>query len=341
MHSAGVMHGETRFAACPNRIGREVVDMGCCRPGRSTLNGRAGRPAFTLLEVLIVVGIIALLVAILTPSMAAARQNSRAVVCASNIRQIGTGWHMYAQQWQDSAVAGRFPKISGSTNLYWVGNGLKYRARWYAMLGAQVGLYAFSRPSPDPALDNTQPVDGEVFLDPEAREYHNARNYPYGYNFQFLGNSRRRLSGGSTDWIRWPVKTGQIKSPSRTVMAADCLGTAASTSIEQRLPYDPTGTSANTDPARIVNHGWALDPPRLTETGDFCDDNLRGKARSAPDERHRGKANVIFCDNHVERLRARQLGYVINPDGTVPLTGAGNNNWFSGVGADLDPPSIE
>jgi len=301
----------------------------------------AHAPAFTLIEVLVVAAIIAMLVAILTPSLAVARQSSRAVVCASNIRQIGMGWHMYAQQWHDSAVAGRFPKITGSTNLYWVGNGWKYRARWYAMLGAQVRLFAFSKPSPDPALDNTQPVDGDVFLDPEARAYNNSRNYPYGYNFQFLGNSRKRLSGGATDWINWPVKTGRIKSPARTVMAADCLGTAASTPLEQRLPYDPSGTAANTDPARIVNHGWALDPPRLTATGDFCDDGLRGKARSAPDERHRGKANVIFCDNHVERLRARQLGYVINTDGTVPLTGAGTNLLFSGTGRDDDPPSIQ
>jgi len=298
-------------------------------------------PALTLIEFMVVVGIIAVLVAILTPSLAAARQSSRAVVCASNIRQIGMGWHMYAQQWQDSAVAGRFPKITGSTNLYWVGNGWKYRARWYAMLGAQVRLFAFSKPSPDPALDNTQPVDGEVFLDPEAREYNNSRNYPYGYNFQFLGNSRKRLSGGATDWVRWPVKTGWIKSPARTVMAADSLGTAASTPTAQRLPYDPTGTTANPDPARIVTHGWARDPPRLTATGDFCDDNLRGKARSAPDERHHGKANVIFCDNHVERLRATQLGYVVDADGVVPLTGAGNNSLFSGTGCNDDPPSIQ
>lgn len=282
-----------------------------------------------------------LLVAVLLPSLAAARQQTRAVVCANNIRQIGMGWHMYAQQWRDVAVAGRFPKISGSANLYWVGNGWKYRARWYAMLGAQVKLYAFSKPSPDSALDNTQPVDGDVFLDPEARAYNNARNYPYGYNFQFLGNSRTKIGGGSADWIRWPVTINRIKTPARTVMAADSLGTAASTPREQRLPYDPTGTSANTNPARVVNHGWALDPPRLTATGDFCDDALRGKARSAPDERHRGKANVIFCDIHVERRTAKQLGYVVNDDGTVPLTGQGKNNWFSGTGADLDPPPIQ
>ncbi|HOJ75631.1 MAG TPA: prepilin-type N-terminal cleavage/methylation domain-containing protein [Phycisphaerae bacterium] len=308
-------------------------------PDYSAPNHRRAASAFTVIEVLVVVAIIALLVSILVPSLTAARKSSRTVVCASNIRQIGMGWHMYAQQWHDSAVAGRFPKLANSTNVYWVGNGWKYRARWYAMLGAQVRLYAFSSPSPDPALDNTQSVDGEVFLDPEAPGYDNGRNYPYGYNFQFLGNSRARLSGGPTDWINWPVKLGRIKASSRTVMAADSLGTAASTPANQRLPYDQTG--ANTDPARVVNHGWALDPPRLTAAGDFCDDGLRGKARSAPDERHGGKANALFCDNHVESVRSTQLGYTVNPDGTVPLTDSGNNALFSGTGRDDDPPSIQ
>jgi prepilin-type N-terminal cleavage/methylation domain-containing protein/prepilin-type processing-associated H-X9-DG protein len=296
------------------------------------------RCGFTLIEVLVVVAIIALLVAILLPSLTRAREQGKAIVCSNNLRQIANGWHLYAQQWKDVIVAGRFPKISGSTNLYWVGNGYKYRARWFAVLGAQVKLYAYKKPSPDPADDNTQPVDGEVFLDPAVRDYNNTRNYPYGYNFQFLGNSRSQLSGPVSNWINWPVRIERIRPASGTVMAADCMGTAASTPTRNRLPYDPTG--ANTDPARIANHAWSLDPPRLTESGDFCDDNLRGKARSAPDPRHGGRFNAVFCDGHVERREANHLGYVVQEDGTVPLTGAGNNRWFSGTGRDDDPPPI-
>jgi prepilin-type N-terminal cleavage/methylation domain-containing protein/prepilin-type processing-associated H-X9-DG protein len=293
---------------------------------------------FSLIELLVVIGIFGLLVAILLPSLSRARQQVRGTVCANNLRQIATGWTLYAQQYKDVIVAGRFPSITGSDNLYWVGNGYKYRARWYAVLGEQLKLYAFKRPGPDPADDNTQPIDGEVFLDP-AVPYNNSRNYVYGYNYQFLGNSRRKVGGGQTDWINWPVRIDRLRVTSDTVMAADSLGTAASTPAGDQLPYDATGASP--DARRVVNHGWALDPPRLTSTGDYCDDKLRGQARSALDPRHGGRANAVFCDGHVDSLLPSGFGYVVQPDGTVPLMGAGTNRWFSGTGRDDDPLPIQ
>jgi hypothetical protein len=51
-----------------------------------------------LIELLVVVAIIALLIAILLPTLTEARKLSRVVVCASNQRQIGTGMFMYAQE---------------------------------------------------------------------------------------------------------------------------------------------------------------------------------------------------------------------------------------------------
>lgn len=53
--------------------------------------------AFTLIEVLVVVAIIALLAAILLPSLARARHQSKRVVCKSNLHQMGLVWTMYAQ----------------------------------------------------------------------------------------------------------------------------------------------------------------------------------------------------------------------------------------------------
>jgi type II secretory pathway pseudopilin PulG len=68
------------------------------RGGSGSYRRTAVRSAFKLVELLVVIGVIAILIGLLMPSPSRARENARRVNCMSNMRRLTTAWVAYAQQ---------------------------------------------------------------------------------------------------------------------------------------------------------------------------------------------------------------------------------------------------
>ncbi len=82
--------------------------------------------AFTLIELLVVISIIAVLMAILMPSLQKAKKQAQATTCLSNLKQIGLAAYLYSEDY-DSYV----PRGTGSNNNVWFVQFLPYVGQKY------------------------------------------------------------------------------------------------------------------------------------------------------------------------------------------------------------------
>jgi len=282
-------------------------------PARSRTSTRP--PGFTLLEVLVVTAIITVLISILLPSLGRARSQARAVVCLSNLRQMGHAALFYLNRYKVYPPV-RLKEVYDSASNQWVTYVNRYgrsKPRWQWFFDYGIGPLI----SPADLAAGKEDMTNEVFTCPSlnTEDARSPRNGSYGFNWQYLGNSLVKVG---TRHARWPVRESLVKNPGRTVMVADSRG--------GDLPHGP--------------HSYTLDPPRWAEEHNTLrfgpSAGKDGPYGYSPVEmRHSQRGNVLFVDGHAEPMQLKQLGYVLDGQG-VPIpngTGASNHLW-TGLGRD-------
>ncbi len=287
------------------------------------MNGR--ERAFTLIELLVVIAIIALLVSILLPSLSAARNMAKGTVCLANLKRLGTGMTLYVTGSRDKFPPFRLktPRPASGAEVY-VNKWGRKKPRWQWFVDAdEVGPVISPQPFQDEVAssggfgDGSSGVGGEpgremtngYFLCPSLKDdfEFDVRNGAYGYNYQYLGNSRQ---GSDPDrWDNYPVTATRIRAAGRTVMIADSRGAGP----------------------KHGKHSYALDPPRLAVernalkfgpgSGDVTTGYDNSLYRYSPVEmRHAKRGNVVFVDGHAEKMSADALGYDLDDHGVpVPI----------------------
>ena len=270
---------------------------------------RNSRRGFTLVELLVVIGIIALLISILLPALAAARSAGASTASLSNLRQLSIGLIMYKNDFK-----GSYPVHSSPSTQ-------KPRTRWADMIYPYMKNTAvymsplltddekirMNKPfahTCDPTTGN--PIDGETI-------YFGG----YGYNYHYLGNAR--TPGGVAPYH---AKDKSIKS-SQTIAIADTHGSkngGADWTSEGVYVIDPPLMSITLGSKGSRKSSAAPGGGQYGYTGGSDGDPAH---RATPAERNRGKVNAVFCDGHAESMKLKQLDD-FNNDGKP------DNGWWNG-----------
>lgn len=222
--------------------------------------------AFTLVELLVVIGIIAMLIAILLPALNKARESARTVACQSNLRQVGQAFHLYL-----SSHDGTFPASMESTIDNDYSGNTKYKVPntmyWYNIImpgthkGEGVGVLF--------CPSDLYTMDGD-YAD-LARKF----NISYGYNVAGLAGLNRETGGYLADrrpWLKDPQKLNKIRNPQQVILAAESATT-------NKLNLTPSGNGADSW-GRL--HCWKNAP----QNGQMV-------------IRHGTATNILWVDGHV------------------------------------------
>lgn len=170
--------------------------------------------AFTLVELLVVIGVISLLISILMPALNAAREQARAVKCLSNLRQMTIAAHAYVNE-----NGGRYPVG------YW---GLDSWDFSITPAGITPGLLWAGRGTTQvqqcPSFDGRSNTPSDPYTG-------------YNYNISYIGH-------GQFETIQRPAKATQVRHPASTALFGDGEY-AAGANKYMRSPFSHPGDLSN------------------------------------------------------------------------------------------------
>ena len=189
-------------------------------------NGKSGKNRiFTLIELLVVIAIIAILASMLLPALNKAREKAKANNCANNLKQLGIGFSMYANDYNDWLPANFMAgQGAGPSTVGW----------WYDCIAPYVGIKNGTA-----ARKNGK---NNSFQCPSDRRYmisSTEQGVSYGIN-QFISQAPNNASN-----VRRKISRARI--PSRVMLLADTAGFQSGKKYVQEDPYS-IGYSTNAEP---------------------------------------------------------------------------------------------
>ena len=206
---------------------------------------RPRRSAFTLVELLVVIGIIALLISILLPTLSRARQSANVVYCLSNLRQMGVAANLYTDAYKGSRPIG----IWGNSGPFAApaGSETDWALLLSAMLNDQEATYSDDERAEEQSVfldTDTQPSGVPDRITDRAEIANHYTSHPrlipdYGQRDPYH-NPKRRV----------PYKLSQIKDSPEKVMIFDGVQV-----------LDQTGSNGSNGSA--IADGWRVDSRAL------------------------------------------------------------------------------
>lgn len=176
------------------------------------------RRGFTLLELLVVTGIVSVLAGILFPVFALAKESGKGTACLSNVRQVGLAWQMYAADADDRACLSYYYLDNFAREVAW-----DFELVWTTP----------DKPVVKPGLLATYTKEGRLHRCPSFRgEAWGRPHTGMAYNVSFVGGDV--LSG------RPETALGAIGDPAGTALFADAgFGNPVAGHNYLRAPSDP------------------------------------------------------------------------------------------------------